>query len=344
MHWWLPVGRNGQAYATNLLLRATLRSAPRLSPTSLWAQPSSPNSVTFYTKRQKFRVQTLDPSRLDPSQFMDFSGRAAVTARFVDTTTSTSPWKIIYCNRHRFPPGTQGFLYYHHSSSISPTAGSVRFRITESQDPATFRSGTDLLLPTELPWQIPLLAIAQPRRRKAPSMYEPVRRSLLADQLISHDALEKCAKIHNAIDDTQVRVTGRIVQSLDDTFSIRFDRGYPTICLVADGIKQSIRLSTYWHKNLPNYSGSAICRFERSTLPAHQGTRTVVLRIVKITSPVKQLVFPNPYPEPTEGSLIMRIGPGNPRWPRSKETLLKPWSINVDKTRFTAFRKFFEDE
>jgi len=192
---------------------------------------------------------------------MDFSGRGKVAVRLSDKTSLTR-WKIVYRNRYRFPPGTQGFLYYRRSSDTSPTAGSIRFRITESHDPTTFRSGTDLLSPTGLPWQMPLLVIAQAPARpsNAPSAYELLQRLLLADQLISWDDLEKCAKINNPTDDTPVRVwvTSRIVQSLDDTFSIRFDHNLPSICLVADGITQSICLYMNWYKCLPNYSSKLI--------------------------------------------------------------------------------------
>lgn len=67
-------------------------------------------------------------------------------------------------HRVPFPAGTQGFLYYipntpPSSNSFcagggSQTVGQLRFRITDSSDPASFTTGRDLMLPTGLPWLI----------------------------------------------------------------------------------------------------------------------------------------------------------------------------------------------
>lgn len=62
-----------------------------------------------------------------------------------------------------FPPKTHGFLYYtapshmdssppQHTDDLSHELGQIRFRITASDDPVTFASGKDLLMPNGLPW------------------------------------------------------------------------------------------------------------------------------------------------------------------------------------------------
>jgi hypothetical protein len=82
--------------------------------------------------------------------------------------------------------------------------------------------------------------------------------------------------------------------------------------------------------------GSALCCFERSSLPQHQGTRTVVIRIVKITSPVTR-TDPNdkdPIPLPAEGELARRICRGR----------IIPASFNVDTKAYAGLKMLFQDE
>lgn len=64
-----------------------------------------------------------------------------------------------------FPSGTHGFFYFVPGPAHAPIAGEVRFRVTASEDPATFVAGHDLLLPNvPSTWHIPLLNIARSKR------------------------------------------------------------------------------------------------------------------------------------------------------------------------------------
>ena len=73
--------------------------------------------------------------------------------------------------------------------------------------------------------------------------------------------------------------------------------------------------------------GRALVRFERSTLPHHKGTRTVVLRFLKIITPVKCVVphYDDYLVPPKEGELYRRS--------RKAVDMLNPpaWSANIDK-------------
>ncbi|KAJ6541204.1 hypothetical protein DFH09DRAFT_1322782 [Mycena vulgaris] len=71
------------------------------------------------------------------------------------------------------------FLYYHPDPQLSPMAGSVRLRATLDNAPSSFHCGQDLLLPSEIPWQVILPQIAT--RPK----YSRFRQQLLHDQLVS---------------------------------------------------------------------------------------------------------------------------------------------------------------
>jgi hypothetical protein len=68
-----------------------------------------------------------------------------------------------------------------------------------------------------------------------------------------------------------------------------------------------------------------LVRFERSTLPKHKGTRTVVLRFLKIITPVKCVIphYGGHIMPPKEGELHQRtpIVKSNP----------PVWSLNIDK-------------
>jgi hypothetical protein len=82
------------------------------------------------------------------------------------------------------------------------------------------------------------------------------------------------------------------------------------------------------------FVGSALARFERSTFPLHKGTRTVILRILKIITPVKCVIpdYDGYIVQPEEGEFHRRF-----RIHRNAKNLLKfkedppVWSVDIDK-------------
>jgi hypothetical protein len=76
--------------------------------------------------------------------------------------------------------------------------------------------------------------------------------------------------------------------------------------------------------------GSALARFERSTLPDHKNTRTIVLRFLEIITPVKCAVplYDGRIVVPKEGELYRRS-----RTQKAIDILNPPvWSIDIDNT------------
>jgi hypothetical protein len=73
-----------------------------------------------------------------------------------------------------------------------------------------------------------------------------------------------------------------------------------------------------------------LARFERSTLPDHKGTRTVVLRFLKIITPVKCDIplYDGYICCPKEGDLYRR----NSRYTRDQPV----WSVNIDKSKLPS--------
>ena len=76
------------------------------------------------------------------------------------------------------------------------------------------------------------------------------------------------------------------------------------------------------------FVGSALARFERSTLPDHEGTRTVVLRFLKIITPVKCVIplYDGYIVPPKEGELHRRS------WKARKKLNPRAWSADIDKS------------
>ena len=77
---------------------------------------------------------------------------------------------------------------------------------------------------------------------------------------------------------------------------------------------------------LNEFVGSALARFERSTLPDHKGTRTVGLRFLKIITPIKCLIpfYDGNIVQPEEGKLHRRISQSPYKTDR------RAWSVNID--------------
>ena len=80
------------------------------------------------------------------------------------------------------------------------------------------------------------------------------------------------------------------------------------------------------------FVGSALARFEPSTFLEHKGARTVVLRFLKIITPVKCVIphYDDHIVCPKEGELYQRYG---------LKKFRKLWSINIDKFKKTTNKK-----
>jgi hypothetical protein len=74
------------------------------------------------------------------------------------------------------------------------------------------------------------------------------------------------------------------------------------------------------------FLGSALARLERSTLPDCIGTRTVVLRFLKIVTPVQCVIshYDGHISCPKEGELYQKI---------RHITRQKVWSVNIDESK-----------
>ncbi|KZT24298.1 hypothetical protein NEOLEDRAFT_1135066 [Neolentinus lepideus HHB14362 ss-1] len=79
------------------------------------------------------RLRTLDFQNLSPEDFVVLSGR-------MTPLTIKSYSRLVYSSAYtnHFPDGTQEFFYWHTEPGAPAFAGQVRFRVTNSKDPASF--------------------------------------------------------------------------------------------------------------------------------------------------------------------------------------------------------------
>ena len=98
-------------------------------------------------------------------------------------------------------------------------------------------------------------------------------------------------------------------------------------CIDPIQVRIQITISRYSYIDYSHeFVGSALVRFERSTLPEHEGTRTIVLRFLKIITPVKCVMplYDGYICCPKEGELYQRT---------KHNTTKTVWSVNLDKPK-----------
>ena len=242
-----------------------------------------------------------------------------------------------------YPPDTKGFLYYFPSPKKTRISGELRFRVASSDDPASFESGSDLMMINGQAWSRPLCVVS----KYYIPLYEKLREELFVpDELDA--ALSTFPRKYCNFRQSQLLYT------LNDTFIVNLSSPKQILTVVTEQGIESLRLDSLFMETrdgaklfpytgespsldfprlmtLNEFVGSALFRFERSTLPDHKGTRTVVLRFLKIITPVKCLIpnYDGSIVQPEEGELYQRI-------PRGK-TVPIARSVNIDrKTSFIA--------
>ncbi|TBU39646.1 hypothetical protein BD309DRAFT_1003603 [Dichomitus squalens] len=333
---------------------STVSHARQLTTGSRELEGDSPQPERPKRRKKHREIRTLDPTKLTPSDYVDFSMHHQPSITIVTRPSKPNdasdplPQGLITTVSGRvfrgrmFPPNTAGFLYYHTPPYSPPLAGEVRFRITPSPDPASFSEGSDLLMEYGVPWKIPLLYMTGMKS------YTGLHRLLLQDGLVTPQLLDIATSAAETLKSSGYgQKIGVSMTALVSSFGRRFNLrvgGYSGCCL-------TIGTNTVFKKALISFAnfivpvgavgdiggsaryfpfeGSMICCFEPSTLPEHAGRRVVVLRVLRLldSDPIRPVPPPNEheYPlsalKPREGQLLMTIRRGN----------LQPWSVDVDR-------------
>jgi hypothetical protein len=178
----------------------------------------------------------LNTTRLLPSDFQDLSSLKRVqvlaTKKKEEERGVDSYFPMVYSGWEpltSFPDRTQGFFYYHNPLRNIQTSGEVRFRITTSNDPSTFASGTDLLGLTSQPWRLPLMDIATAKQ------YNGLRQLLLEDDLVAAEVIQQCVRIcddWNVPDNSSQR--RRFIHSFGQLFYVEFGSHGLTLFVVTN--------------------------------------------------------------------------------------------------------------
>jgi hypothetical protein len=168
-------------------------------------------------------------------------------------TLPCPPFQVSYDKRMPFPAGVRGFFYYFHPPhGILWRYGAIRFRITTSNDPSTFATGTDLLRPNTLPWQIPLIRIVGTKSCIG------MRRLLVDDGSITEELMRQ----YWYPDSTYTRIKGvvrnRIIHSFGQLFDVDFRREETPIYVVTNGSCQKTRLRRLFDLRTTPFSGKSI--------------------------------------------------------------------------------------
>ena len=117
-------------------------------------------------------------------------------------------------NRHPFPPDTNAFLYYFLPPEKPRIAGDseLRLRVKSSDDPAFFKSGSDLLQPNDQPWMCPLSIL--------PKHYPPLYEKLKEEGFVPDDLDRKLLTL--PLDFPKHDLNRRRLHTLNDTFIVDF--------------------------------------------------------------------------------------------------------------------------
>ncbi|KAJ7629035.1 hypothetical protein FB45DRAFT_47476 [Roridomyces roridus] len=299
--------------------------------------------------RKQHICSTLIPEKLLPSDYIDISNYKAPSVAWASNpeTALLPVYRWESSRTSRFPADTRGFFYYGPRPGLPPIASSLRFRCTPSSDPASFKDGHDLLLPTGLPWQIITAQIANP----GPT-YLSVRTELFRSGLLTEHALKewrRCFGPPKPAAFWRLPMNSIILFSLDQLFPVDF-QSHLHLQILTPGMRRPYLLRSYrffaWHPwnlelKMQPFFGTALARLELSPTQPH----LLHLRIAKIISPVGLT------PQAEASGLVWRDEDGNlagvPREGELFEVLrvrggkrIEPWAMDLrdDSRDSTALR------
>jgi hypothetical protein len=110
-----------------------------------------------------------------------------------------------------FPPDTESFLYYYTPPEKPRIAAELRLRVTPSDKPASFESGSDLLKSDGRPWSRPLSVLSK--------YYKPLYEKLREDGLVPDD-------LHAILSTSTTKFPSysrrQFLYTLNDTFIVDF--------------------------------------------------------------------------------------------------------------------------
>ncbi|KAJ6555675.1 hypothetical protein DFH09DRAFT_1165096 [Mycena vulgaris] len=304
-----------------LAVRGVRWHLPFPPPRSYSGKPEATDAPRISRKPQRI-VSTFNPSLIKSTDFVDVS---QVKTFGVTLPAARSPpgQGLSYAfrgssMRASFPAHARGFLYYYPGSREVPLEGGLRFRVSSDNAPYSFGS-QDLLAPSGFPWQVALPKIA------CYAGYSWIATQLLHENLVAQDQLTLC----QALFTDRLPTPEHLLFGLQSVFLVNFS-SLLSMTVVGNS-KHIVNLHELFKDSVHNcfpWSGTAVGRFEPSTLPEYAGRRVLHLRIVKIIQPVACNVpgYNGRVGRPEEGQLFTVY----PRHAAGKPT---PWAYDIDDSR-----------
>ncbi|RDX40195.1 hypothetical protein OH76DRAFT_1366568 [Lentinus brumalis] len=239
-------------------------------------------------------IRTLDPRKLTPEDHLTtiplarsgvllcvsphYDGHPRVALAYSEPGSQQDP-------RASSRSTLSGFLYYHQPACAPPLAGELRFRLTASNDPASFPFGNDFVTKRGLPWFVPLPGIAGSQK------LAPIRHFLTSVEQTVPAQVMDLAQDHYLLFRTGDLAGTRYLHSFGQPFDLCFDKTNVSFVLV--GKERSARaVVTDFTRFVIGVARTALCCFEPSTLPEHSGKRVVVVRVLR--SLERDPLRPNP--------------------------------------------------
>jgi hypothetical protein len=220
-------------------------------------------------------------------------------------------------------------LYWDNEDEFqSPLAGSLRFRITDSDDRKSFERGRNLTWPSGCDWKImqAQIAIQKP--------YAPFLTRLLAEGLTTESRISQCRRVFQGEKRFKARPSitlfnirqpfyanlatalALVIVGCGEVGTIALPpvfrgtgRDGKTYCAFESGacaiVPYGPRLQYFAIDAHTIVPGTALLRFEPSTLPEHAGRRILLLRVMRLLSPCIMNALADRVVPPTEGDLLL---------------------------------------
>lgn len=151
------------------------------------------------------------------------------------------------CTHSHVFSNTSGFFYFHREPNAPLLAAEIRFRLTDSSDPASFASGSDLLS-NGLPWLLPIFSLL--KHDLVPLADILVRDGLLSDEFIRQGKDVKTGKSGNPFKMQKAQFRSPPIYSFGQPFFVDLRFRSPTYRFVSEG-SINAQIMTY---NLLNFT------------------------------------------------------------------------------------------
>ncbi|KAJ7779702.1 hypothetical protein B0H16DRAFT_1829944 [Mycena metata] len=305
--------------------------------------PKIPNEIP--KEIPPHRISSLNPVKLRSSDYIDASGLAPLAIAFGPTQNPAQLWYSLSkkSETQPFPPTSKGFLYFYQDLHTLVESG-IRLRLTSSNSPSFLASGEDLIAPSGAPWHIPLPALAVDRK------HARIVNQLLRENMVTQDDLSHYRTLFGK---RWQQWAPQLLTRITQEFPVDFSRVLTTTVVTGEALYRLKLPHIFGLKEQGPWNGSAIVRFEASTLPKYAGSRVIHLRILRIVNPVT----PNAtgpqttrIVKPEAGALLAFYRPSSPILAADADVPAdvkpdadaelelepEPWTYNIDRQTINA--------